>query len=405
MELDALFNPGDVVLLADGAGEPTAILEALVEQRRCLPPIRLLLGMSVTDTVRAEHLDALDVNVLGGYGTNRPLVSAGAGVLPFPMSRIASLISSGALRVDVVLVQLTPPNHSGQASLGPTVGFLPAALRHARSVIAQVNEAVPWTSGDSLVSFDRLDHVVYADHPLPTILRDRPDETLQVIAGHAAALVPDGSTLQLGLGEAVDALALGLRTHHRLGLHTGIVGDALVGLMESGALTGAEKQIDRHLAVTTMLLGSEHLYRFADRNFGVSLRSSEHTHGPRPLAELENLVAVNGALEVDLTGQVNAEWVAGSYAGAVGGHSDFAHAAAVAPFGRSIVLLRSTTPSGASRIVVGLDGGVVTTPRSYVDLVVTEHGVADLRGRSLDERIERLIAIAAPQHRAVLSER
>jgi len=271
-------------------------------------------------------------------------------------------------------------------------------------VIAQINDAVPWTTGDALVSLDRIDHVVRADRPLPIVERGgEPDEALTSIARSAAALVPDGATVQLGLGEVTEAVALALTSHRRLGLHTGIAGDALVDLIESGALTGVDKPVDRGLAVSGMVVGSERLYRFVDRQPAIALRSTSHTHAAGVLARFEDLVAVNGAAEVDLTGQVNAERAAGVYLGAVGGHADFAHAAAASKDGRSIVVLRSTARRGSlSRIVSKLDGGTVTTPRSYVDSVVTEHGVADLQGCSLEERVLRLVAVAAPEHRDAL---
>ena len=215
-----------------------------------------------------------------------------------------------------------------------------------------------------------------------------------------AAIVPDGATIQIGIGGTPDAVLARLRDRRDLGIHSGLLSDAVVELIEAGAVTNARKEHDRGVTVTGSLLGTARLYAWADGNPSLALRSLDHTHDPTVLAGLRSLHAINSAIEVDLTGQVNAEVVGGRYVGAVGGQGAFARAGSMAPAGRSIIALPATAAGGTvSRIVPRLAAATVTTPRADADLVVTEHGVADLRGATLGERRERLLAIAAPHLR------
>jgi acetyl-CoA hydrolase len=215
--------------------------------------------------------------------------------------------------------------------------------------------------------------------------------------------VPDGATIQFGVGGTPDAVLDSLAGKHDLGVHSGLISDAVLDLIEAGVVTNVRKPIDTGVTVTGCIVGTERLYRWADRNRALLMRPVSYTHNPRVLSEFDNFFAINGAVEVDLSGQINAEMVNGTYVGAVGGHGAFARAGASAERGRSIIVLPATAADGASsRIAARLADAVTSTPRADADIVVTEHGVADLRGATLRQRAERLIAIAAPAHRDAL---
>jgi acetyl-CoA hydrolase len=227
-----------------------------------------------------------------------------------------------------------------------------------------------------------------------------PDEIDKRVAAHVAALIPDGATIQVGVGGLPVAVCRALGNHRDLGVHSGVISDVIVDLVERGAVTNARKGIDVGRIVTGGLFGSRRLMDFADGSDALEMRSSEYTHNQQVLARVQNLYAINSGVEVDLTGNVNSEVAAGRYLGAIGGQMDFVRGAFASPGGRAIIALPAATPDGKhSRIVASLEGRPVTTPRADADIVVTEYGVADLRGRSFNERAERLRAIAHPGFR------
>jgi acyl-CoA hydrolase len=277
------------------------------------------------------------------------------------------------------------------------------AARRARLVIAEVNPDVPWTHGAELPEDVRIDHWVQADTG-PVMLPPPAAGGVEAAIGkHVAGLVPDGATLQAGIGSLPDAMFRQLRGHRHLGLHSGVLGDAAALLMQEGALTNTRKGMDAGISVTNTVVGSADLYRWVDQNPAVHVRAGTYTHAPEVVARIHCLHAINGALQVDLTGQVNSESVAGRQRGGIGGLLDFCQAARQSDSGgRAITVLPATAAGGRqSRIVVDLDGSV-TVGRADVDVVVTEFGAADLRHATLQQRAERLIAIAAPAFRDTL---
>lgn len=401
-DLSGLIRPGDHVLWGQVAGEPPALVEALVEQRAALGPFSVFLGTGLGHALRPEHADHIRMSGLGGLGTMRALASAGVlEVLPLHGGQVGRLIAEGRIRCDVALLMLSPAGPEGTHSLGCTVDYMDAAVAAARTVIAEVSPRVPFTFGHDALPAARLDAVLETDRPLFGARPPKIGAAGRAIATHVADLVLDGSTLQTGLGELPEAILEGLGGHRDLGLHSGILGDAAMALIQRGVLTNARKPIDTGRSVTTTLVGSESLYAFAHRNPDILLRPSGYTHADAVLARIPRLVAINSAVEVDLTGQVNAEQAGRAIVGGIGGQADFARAASRSPGGCSIIVLPATASGGASRIVARLSGPV-TTPRADVDVVVTEHGAADLRGGTLGERRRRLIAIAAPEAREAL---
>jgi acyl-CoA hydrolase len=299
-----------------------------------------------------------------------------------------------------VFVQLSPAAADGRHSLGLAADYVRSAMARARTVIAEVNDQVPQTLGDGWVDRSELDHVVRTSRP-PVFVPSRPPGPVEERIGSlVAALVPDAAVLQLGIGSVPHAIAGSLLAKEDLGVHCGVVGDWIVDLMEGGPVTNARKPIDVGVTVTGTVFGTRRLYDFVHQNPDIQLRPISYTHDPAVLRRLDHLMAINSAVEVDVTGQVNAETLEGRHIGAVGGQVDFVRAALASPGGRSIIVLPSTARGGrVSRIVPRLADAVVTTPRSDADLVVTEHGVADLRGVPLRERARRLIEIADPRFR------
>ena len=400
-DLGRYLRDGDTVAWGQANAEPLTLTRALVAQRHRIGRLRLVLGIDSSRTLAPEHADAFEFVSYCGTGGNRQLARAGLlDILPCPYSQLPHVLRSGTLKVDAVLVQVSPADEEGRYSLGLANDFLIAALDAARVVIAEVNPQVPWTHGARTLRAKDLHCIVPALFPPLESAPGRLSTRDGQIAERVAALIDDGATLQVGLGGAAEATLALLGNRRDLGIHSGIVGDALVTLAESGALTNARKSIDRGVSITGLLIGSQRLYCHAHRNPALQLRGSDYTHSAAVLRSIDRFVAINSAIEVDLTGQVNAEVAAGEYVGAVGGAPDFLRAAHLSRGGLPIVALPAT--AGARSRIVNSLSGPVTTPRCDAGLVVTEHGVADLRGLTLKARRRRMLDIAAPEQREAL---
>jgi acetyl-CoA hydrolase len=402
LDLSNFIRPGDGILWGQGCAEPLSLVEALVAQRSAYSGASAFLGINFSGIVRPEHADHLRLVAYCGAGRNRALADAGVlDIVPVPYSQLAGLIRSRRIRVDVLLLQISPPNARGEHSLGLAAEYVVPALEVARVVIAEINERVPWTYSERLLRADDLDLAFSSSREPASAPYGAPGEIERRIAAHASAYVPDGATLETGLGALPDAVLLALGDRRDLGVHSGALGDGIVDLMRRGVITNARKALDPGRTVGGALLGTRKLFDFAHDNPAIWLRSVEHTHDPRVLAQIPKFVAINSAIEVDLTGQVNAEVANGSYLGAVGGAPDFVRAANQSPGGVSLIALPSSAGSRASRIV-GRLSGPVATPRAEAGVFVTEYGAADLRGLTLAERVPRMISIAHPAFREEL---
>jgi len=399
LDLASYIRPGDGVLLQQGCGESLSLGEKLVAQRSAYSGARLFIGTGFSSTFEPGHADHLRFTGFGGIGTLRKLV--GAGVLdPIPchISSIEPLLRSGAIRSDVVLLQVSPADERGEHSFGLVNDYMRAAMERSRVVIAEINRQIPRTPCDRPLRSDEITVAVESDRP-PLQLPPAPfGELERRIARHLDALIPDRVTLQMGIGAVPEAIMSMLSDRRGLGIHSGMIGDAVADLMEKGAVTNAHKGLDPGVTIAGVMFGTGKLNRFADGNPEIRLCPTSHTHGARVLSRLRNFVSINSALQVDLTGQVNAEAIGCDYIGAVGGQADYVRAAAQSEGGLSIIALPSTGKDGTSRIVSRLSGPV-TTARSDVDVVATEHGAARLRGLTLRERVKAMLAIAPPQHR------
>jgi acetyl-CoA hydrolase len=401
LDFNRFLQADDVITWPQGTGEPLGLTRRLVQQRHELPPVELFIGMTTSSTLSPEQADRFRFRVLNGAGSTRKLtVGNVADIVPCYVSAVPALVRTGAIRVDVLLLRVKPHPKPGYFTVGVMADFVPALVAAARCVIAEVDQRLPVTAQDALVAASDIDMLTECDGDEILLPDPEPDEIDQRVAAHVAALVPDGATIQVGVGGLPVAVCRALNGHRDLGLHSGVISDVIVDLVEKGVVTNARKGIDVGRTVTGGLFGSRRLMDFADGNAALEMRSSEYTHNQQVLARVQNLYAINSGIEVDLTGNVNSEVAAGRYLGAIGGQLDFVRGSFASPGGRSIIALSSTTPDGMhSRIVASLAGRPVTTPRGDADIVVTEYGVADLRGRSFSERAERLRAIAHPGFR------
>ena len=375
MQLAQWIRAGDGVIFGQACAEPQTLVEALVAQRANYSGATLFMGVNWSGTVKPEHADHLRLTAYCGSGHNRKLADAGVlDIHPHPYSQLATLIRQKRIKADVLLLQVSPPNAKGEYSLGLSAEYLVPALEVCRTVIGEVNDRVPWTFSDKLLTKPDFAALIETSREPVALPYGAPSAQELAIARHALPFIPDGATIETGLGALPDAVLRLLGERKGLRIHSGSVGDGVVELMEKGVVRQADGGT---------LMGTRELFDHAQENPRLRLRSIEYTHHPRVLGGIERFVAINSAIEVDFTGQVNAEVAKGSYLGAVGGALDFVRAANHSPGGVSLMLLPS------SRIVEKLQGPVAT-PRSEAGVIVTERGAADLRGRTLKER-ERLL--------------
>jgi acyl-CoA hydrolase len=405
-DLTRYIRPGDTVAWGQACAEPVTLTEVLAAERSRLSGVRCFTGISTAAAVSPQHCDHLRFASYTAAGANRAVADAGAlAILPCHYSQLPDVLTAGPLRVDVVLLSLPPPAPDG--SYGPGLGadYLTPLVSQARLVIAEVNDQLPDVGCGVRIRPEDVDVLVPVSRPPAEYPAPAPRDTDDAIASHIAALIPDGATIQLGIGSMPSAVARRLLGHRDLGVHSGMITDAVAELIEAGVVTGAQKTVDRGLVVTGFLMGSQPLLRLAAADRSITLRDTRYTHNPAVLAAQHRLAAINSATEVDLTGQANAETAAGRYVGGVGGAVDFARGAALSPGGIPILALPSTalSPTGerVSRIVSRL-GGPATIGRADAGVIVTEYGVADLRGLPLPQRRERMLAIAHPDHRQAL---
>jgi acyl-CoA hydrolase len=328
-----------------------------------------------------------------------------ADYVPVFLSDVPRLFESKALPLDAVFVNASPPDRHGFCSLGTSVEAMHAAIRAARTVIVQFNAAMPRTLGDSFVHINDIDLAVEVDVPPYEHAVGAIGDVERRIGEYVAELVPDGATLQLGIGAIPAATALALRDKHDLGIHTEMFTDAVVDLVEAGVITGARKERNRGKIVTAFVMGSARLYAFVHDNPMVEMRPVDFTNDTHVIRSFDHMVAINSAIEVDLTGQVVADSIGHRLYSGVGGQMDFVRGAGLAREGRAVIALPSTAAGGSvSRITAAVrEGAGIVTTRAHVRTVVTEWGVAELFGKSTRERAEALIAIAHPAFRDALA--
>ncbi|MCB8913986.1 hypothetical protein KUG88_28200 [Rhodococcus rhodochrous] len=394
----AFVRPNDTVVWGQACGEPRTLVEALVDQGADLPAMNWFVGINHSDVLGETLPTHVQVSSYTATSGNRRLVAAGRmDILPTHYSTLPSWVSTGATAVDVALVLVSPPDAEGLYRLGAGEDYIAGAARRVRVIVAEVNPRVP-AQPDS-VGFRRNEFaaIVESDRPLAAAPElGEPTPTTLAVARNVAALIPDRATIQIGVGAPPTAILRELADHQDLGLHSGLINDDLGELIEAGVITGRHKATDpgRHVAGT--IVGGKRAIAHCATKPDVLLRGIDYIHDPATLAAQHQLDALNGGLEVDLTGQVNTEAIGSRYVGSVGGGTDFARGA-VRSGGPAVVALGSRSQTGST--IVARLSGTASIPRTDVDVVVTEHDTARLRGVGLDERRHRLLAICDPEFR------
>ena len=400
---------GSRVWIQSGCGTPSPLLDALVARAPELRNVEIVHMKTLGEAVytRPEYAGVFRHRGLFLGENVREAVGAGrADYTPIFLSEIEGLFVSGAMPLDVVLMQVSPPDEHGFVSLGTTVDCTLTATRTARMVIAEVNERMPRTHGETSVHVSRISALVETSRPLLELQPEPFTEIHRRVARNVASLIPDGATLQTGIGGIPEAVLACLQDKRDLGIHTEMCSDGVIDLMESGVLNGEGKSLHRGKAVVSFVLGSRRLFDFVHENASFEFRPICYTNDPYVVAQNDRMVAINSALQVDLTGQVCADSLGTRPFSGFGGQTDFIRGAARSKGGVPIIALLSTACNGGvSRIVPVLEPGAgVVTSRADVHYVVTEHGIAYLHGKTLRERAEALIAIADPRFQGELED-
>jgi acyl-CoA hydrolase len=406
-EAVSVIKSGSRVFIHSVAAAPRRLIEAMTARAPELRVVEIVSLHTEGDAPYAapEMSKSFRVNALFvGANVRRAVEEGRADYLPVFLSEVPSLFRSGILPLDVALVHVSPPDRHGFCSLGVSVDVSRAAVQTARTVVAQVNPRMPRTHGDGLIHVDQIDAMVEVDEPIYEAPPRAVTEQERAIGRHCAELVDDGATLQIGIGAIPQATLAALGDHHRLGIHTEMISDGVLDLVEKGVVTGEAKRVHSGKIVAGFALGSKRLYDFLDDNPQVAMLDMAYINEPANIRRNPKVTAINSAIEVDITGQVCADSIGDRQYSGVGGQMDFIRGAALSEGGKPIIALPSVTATGESRIVSMLKpaAGVVTT-RAHVHFVVTEHGIADLFGKNLRQRAAALIAIAHPSHRDALA--
>jgi len=406
-EAIAKIRTGDRILVSDGSTVPQGLLPYLVDEAAPTENNEILhlltLGAAPYVDPKFEHRFRHNALFIGG--NVRAAVTEGrADYTPVFLSEIPGMIRQRHIPIDVALISVTPPDKNGYCSVGSVVGITPAAVEAARLVIAQVNPRLPWTYGDSQVHVDRINCLVEIDHPIPEMILPEPSEEVAAIAENVARLIMDASTIQVGIGNLPDAVLRQLQDHNDLGVHSEMFSDGVADLAQRGNITGMKKTLHRGKIVASIVMGSQKVYDFIHDNPTVEIHPVDYTNGISVIAQHDYMVAINTALEVDLTGQVCSDSIGDRFYSGIGGQVDFIRGAAKAKNGKPIIALPSTAADGnISRIKPRLtDGAGVVTTRGDVHFVVTEYGIAYLHGKTVRERAMALIQIAHPKFRSWL---
>jgi len=403
----AHIKPGQRIFIATGCAEPMELVRALTRRAHELPDSEIIHLLTFGDAPYAhrEMAQYFRTNSFFIAENVRGIIQEGLGdYTPIHLSDIPRLFSSGQLPLDAALIHVSPPDERGMCSLGVSVDIVRTAAENASLVIAQVNPRMPRTHGDSFIHVHELDWLVPVEEEIIEIPEPKVDDDTRQIAENLAALIDDGSTLEVGIGRIPQALLGFLKGKKDLGIHTEMVSDGIVDLIQSGAVTGARKTLDKGKVVTSFCLGTRKLYDFIDDNPTFAFHPTEYVNNPYIISQQNKMVAINVALEIDLTGQVCADSIGAKFFSGVGGQVDFNRGASKARGGKAIIAIPSTAQNGTvSRITTHLSPGAgVVTTRAGVNYVVTEYGVAYLHGKSIQERAMALICIANPKFRAQL---
>jgi 4-hydroxybutyrate CoA-transferase len=408
-EAAEMIHTGQRVALGPVCGEPQTLVRAMVARKDRLENVEIYTTMPLGECLYAlpEMAGHFKIKAFSiGPGLVDAVTRGQADYIPCHLSDIPKFFSERTIQADVALIQLSPPDHHGYCSLGVSVTYLRQVIDQTKVVIAEINEQMPRTIGDTLVHLSELDYVVEASHPLPDIRKAEGDEVEKKIAELISEMIPDGAVLQIGIGNIPEAILREMKGKKSLSIHTGMFSDGILDLWESGAFETRKGESKGGRIVSTAIIGTSKLYEFCHNNSLVELRGIDYTHDFNVLSRIRGLISINSAVQMDLNGQVNAEMAGGKLISGVGGQLDFIRGTAASPGGKSVIAFPSSAKNGKiSRIVSKLDAGIsVAVGRADIDYVVTEYGMARLRGKSLPERAKELIAIAHPNFREELKQ-
>jgi acyl-CoA hydrolase len=403
------IKPGNRVFIHGGAATPHHLINKMVERASELWNVELV-SISLQGNISfadPKYKDSFFINSLFVSAPVRKAVNDGRGdYVPVFLSEIPNLFRRNVLPIDVALVQVSPPDKHGFCSLGVSVDVAAAAIKCAKHVIAQVNPRMPRTHGDSMVNVKSFNSMVYAEQELPEITSDEgKSEVIDLIGKNVASLIEDGATLQTGIGSVPDAVLACLGDRKGLGIHTEMFSDGVLPLIEKGVITNEFKKKHRGKIATAFILGSRKLYDFVDDNPSIAVLNIDYVNDTSIIRTNPKMIAINSAIEVDITGQVCSDSIGTYQFSGVGGQMDFMRGSALSEGGKPIIALPSITGKGLSKIVSTLKPGAgVVTTRAHAHYIVTEYGVADLYGKNMKQRAKELINIAHPNHREELEK-
>jgi 4-hydroxybutyrate CoA-transferase len=401
-DVAGIIGPNAKIGLGNACAEPQTLIEALIDTRERFKTIEVYGFINYWHEQFIQHnmgerfkLKVFMVDRFSVDGIKKGYTE----YIPCRYSGIPDLFLKGWIPLDVALISLTPPGKNGYCSFGVSSDFTKAMAISAKTVVAEINHRMPWVYGDNLVNQNQIDYMIETDRPLPQVRREELSDLDRRIGGYVSQLIEDGSTIQIGMGRLSEAVLASLHGKRWLGVHSGLLPEGIVDLVEKGVIDNSQKGLKNGKIVTTTIIGTDKLFDFVHNNRSVESYPSNYTHNQVTLAKINKLHSISSAIQVDLTGQINAETIGGIQVSGVGGHTDFVCGAALSKGGKSIIVTSSAaTNEKKSRIVPFLDkGSSVTSLRHDIDYVVTEYGIAFLRGKTLNKRAKALIQIAHPK--------
>lgn len=403
------IKPGDKVVFGHACAEPKVLLDALVDNKEKFKGVELYHMIPKGETRYAENgveKYIHDNSFFTGKGTSEAVMEGRAGFIPVFFHEIPRLFQDGYIPVDVALIEVSKPDEHGFCSFGVSNDYIHAGAECAKIVIAEVNENMPRVMGDCFINISDIDYIVESSRPVVEMQPSKIGDVEKTIGKYCASLIEDGSTLQLGIGAIPDAVLLFLKDKKDLGIHSEMISDGVVELVEAGVITNKKKALHPGKIVVTFLMGTKRLYDFIDNNPMVESYPVDYVNEPTVVMQNSKMVCINSCVEIDLMGQICSESIGMKQISGVGGQIDFIRGASNAKDGKSIIAIPSTAAHGkVSRIVPFINhGAAVTTSRNDVHYVITEYGIAQLRGKTLQERARALIKIAHPKFRDELME-